>query len=124
MATILIVEDEVELRTIHSTYLSHCGHEVVTAGDVSAGLEAARNHRPDLIVLDHSLPGRSGVDFATELRSDPELGDVPILMVSAHAFGEIGARARAAGCDAFLSKPCQPSRLLQEINRLAGTTHS
>jgi two-component system, cell cycle response regulator DivK len=118
MATILIVEDQLELRTIHSAYLSHRGYLVVTAGDAEAGLQAARSHRPDVIVLDHSLPGRTGTEIASELRDDPSFADVPIVMVTAHTFGAIGSRARAAGCTSFISKPCQPSRLLAEITRV------
>jgi CheY-like chemotaxis protein len=118
MATILIVEDQLELRTIHSAYLSHQGYLVVTAADANAGIEAARCHHPDLIVLDHSLPGRTGADVAAELRSDPELADVPIIMVTAHSYGALGRRARDAGCTSFIMKPCQPSRLLAEITRL------
>lgn len=118
MATILIVEDQLELRMIHSAYLSHQGYLVVTASDANAGIEAARSHNPDLIVLDHSLPGRTGTEVVSELRKDPDLADVPIIMVTALSYGAIGRRARDAGCTAFITKPCQPSRLLAEITRL------
>jgi two-component system, cell cycle response regulator DivK len=118
MATILIVEDQLELLAIHSSFLAHKGYRVVTAPDGEAGIEAAKCHHPDLIVLDHSLPGRTGIEIAAELRRDPEFTDVPIVMVTAHSYGAIGRRAEAAGCSAFISKPCQPSRLFAEIARL------
>lgn len=121
MHTILLVEDQLELRAIHTAYLQSHGYRVVAAGDGEAGLEAARDNRPDVIVLDHSLPHRTGIDVATELQRDPALSSIPIVMVTAHAYGAIGRKARAAGCVAFLSKPCQPSRLLEEIARW---THS
>jgi two-component system, cell cycle response regulator DivK len=118
MATILIVEDQLELRTIHSVFLAHKGYRVVTAHDGEAGIEAAKRHHTDLIVLDYSLPDRTGVDVATELRRDPELAGVPIVMVTAHSYEAVGRRAKAAGCTAFITKPCQPSRLLAEITLL------
>jgi two-component system, cell cycle response regulator DivK len=121
MATILIVEDQAELRMIHSTYLSHRGYRVVTTADGESAIEAARSYHPDFIVLDHSLPGRMGIDVAAEMRRDPELADVPIVMVTAHSYGAVGKRARAAGCNAFITKPCAPSRLLAEITRLTDT---
>lgn len=117
MATILFAEDQLDLRAIHTAYLQRHGYSVITTGDGAAVLDLARTHQPDFIVLDHSLPGRTGVELAHDLRSDPALSAIPIVMMTAHAYGAIGRRARAAGCDSFLAKPCTPSRLLQELQR-------
>jgi two-component system, cell cycle response regulator DivK len=124
MTTVLFIEDQLELRAIHSAFLQSRGFRVITAGDGEAGLEAARQHHPDLIVLDHSLPRRTGVEVARELRRDPDMAAIPILMMTAHAFGAVGRKALAAGCVGFLNKPCSPSRLLQEIIRVTGARAS
>jgi DNA-binding response OmpR family regulator len=118
MCTVLFVEDQIELRAIHSTYLQRQGFHVITADDGESAIEMARAHRPDIIVLDQSLPGRTGVEVARELQSDREMAGIPILMLTALAYGAIGHKAREAGCVGFLSKPCLPSRLLEEVRRL------
>jgi two-component system, cell cycle response regulator DivK len=117
MTTVLFVDDQFELRAIHGTYLQEHGFRVITAADGNAALISAREHSPDVIVLDHSLPLRSGIDVARELRGDPRTAGIPIVMLTAHAYGAVGRKARAAGCDSFLSKPCPPSRVLQEVVR-------
>ncbi|HET9440711.1 MAG TPA: response regulator [Longimicrobiales bacterium] len=117
MSTILFVEDQLELRAIHTAYLQSHGFNVITAEDGEAGLELARRTHPDVMVLDHSLPRRTGVEIANMMQDDPELSDIPIVMMTAVPYGAIGRRALAAGCKAFLSKPCAPSRLLQEVKR-------
>jgi CheY-like chemotaxis protein len=117
MATVLIVEDQIELRAIHSTYLQREGFRVLSAGDGDSALEIARTQHPDVIVLDQSLPRRSGVEVARALQSDPNMSEIPIVMMTALAYGAIGQKARDAGCVGFLSKPCLPSRLLEEVQR-------
>jgi two-component system cell cycle response regulator DivK len=117
MATVLLVDDQLELRAIHAVYLQLHGHHVVTADDALAGLDAARTHEPDIIVLDHSMPGKSGTEMTRELRADVRFAKVPIIMLTAHAYGAVGMKARDAGCDSFVAKPCAPSGLLQELLR-------
>lgn len=121
MTTVLLVDDQLELRAIHGTYLREHGFHVVTAGDGESALVAARTEAPDIILLDHSLPRRMGLDVARELHDDPRTADIPIVMVTAHAYGAVGQKARAAGCVAFLAKPCAPSRVLQEVRRFTAT---
>lgn len=118
MTTILFVEDQLELRAIHTAYLTSHGFNVITAADGDAGLELARTMHPDVIILDHSLPKRTGVEIAGIMHRDPELAGIPILMVTAVPFGAIGRKATAAGCKAFIAKPCAPSRLLEEVRRV------
>ncbi|MGH7472153.1 MAG: response regulator [Longimicrobiales bacterium] len=117
MPTVLFVEDQIELRAIHSTYLQRQGFRVITADDGDSALELARAHVPDVIVLDQSLPRRTGVEVARALQADPAMSAIPIVMLTAVAYGAIGHKARAAGCVGFLSKPCLPSRLLEEVRR-------
>lgn len=117
MTTVLFVEDQLELRAIHTAYLSAHGYTVVTAVDGESGIELARTARPDIIVLDYSLPECNGVDVAQAIQKDPGVVKVPIVMMTAIPFGAIGKKAIAAGCVSFLSKPCAPSRLLLELKR-------
>ena len=117
MTTVLFVEDQFELRAVHTAYLQSHGFRVVTAEDGNAGLALARSEQPDIIVLDHAMPGRNGLEVASEVHNDPDLADIPILMMTAVPYGAIGKKAYAAGCVAFLAKPCPPSRLLQELKR-------
>lgn len=118
MRTILFVEDQMELRAIHSAYLQSHGFNVITAADGDTGLELARQSHPDVVVLDHSLPKRTGVEIAGIMRHDPELSKIPIVMLTAMPYGAIGRKAYAAGCRVFIAKPCQPSRLLEEVLKL------
>lgn len=119
MATVLFVDDHMELCAINSAFLSQHGYSVVTAGDGEAALRAAREHHPDVIVLDHSLPLMNGVDVARELKSDPSTAGIPILMLTACAYGAVGSKAREAGCAGFLAKPCPPRRVLAEVQRFS-----
>lgn len=121
MTTVLFVDDQFELRAIHGTYLQEHGFRVITAADGNAALSSARANFPDIIVLDHSLPHRTGVDVARELQRDPTTASIPIVMLTAHAYGAVGRKARAAGCVSFLAKPCPPSRVLQEVLRFTAT---
>ena len=124
MRTILLVEDQLELRAVFEAYLQGHGYRVLTADDGDAGLETARASHPDIIVLDHSLPRRTGVEVARALQSDPSTASIPIVMMTAHTYGAVGQKARAAGCVGFLTKPCPPSRLLQEVTRFARSSAS
>lgn len=117
MTTVLFVEDQLELRAIHTAYLSAHGYTVVTAADGESGIELARTAKPDIIVLDYSLPECNGVDVAQAIQKDSAVVNVPIVMMTAIPFGAIGRKAIAAGCVSFLSKPCAPSRLLLELKR-------
>jgi two-component system, cell cycle response regulator DivK len=113
--TVLLVDDRPELLALHGACLHKHGFRVLVAEDGITGLEFARTHQPGVIVLDHSMPGRTGIDVARDLKRDPETAHIPVLLMTAHSYGAVGAAARAAGCDAFLPKPVEPSRLLREV---------
>jgi CheY-like chemotaxis protein len=113
---VLLVDDRLELLALHSAYLHQHGYRVLTAGDGEAALEFAREHHPAVIVLDHSMPRRTGLEVARELKQDPLTSDIPILMMTAHSYGAVGAAAKEAGCETFLPKPVDPSRMLREVS--------
>lgn len=118
--TVLIVEDQLEMRAINAVYLHHHGYNVLAADNGIDGIEAAREAHPDLILMDISIPGVDGITATEELKRDPETGDIPVLIVTAHPYGSVGKRAIDAGCDGYLTKPCDPRRLLQEVRRHLG----
>ncbi len=105
MARILIAEDSPDIRALIEMLLSAAGHEVSSVTDGRAAVETARRERPDLILMDLSLPLLSGWEATRQIRSDPAASGIPILAVTAHAMHGDRERALAAGCDGFIAKP-------------------
>jgi CheY-like chemotaxis protein len=118
--TVLIVEDQIEMRAINAMYLHHHGYRVLAADNGLDGIQAARETRPDLILMDISMPGIDGIRATEELKRDPDTVGIPVLIVTAHPYGSVGKRAAEAGCDGYLTKPCDPRRLLEEVRRHLG----
>jgi CheY-like chemotaxis protein len=116
MKTILIVED-VELNRDLLTQLLEDDYALVFAGDGLAALELAEAHRPDLILMDLSLPKLDGFEATRRLKADPRLSPIPVIVLSAHAMKADEERARAAGCDDFLTKPIDEDLLFAAIAR-------
>lgn len=116
--TVLIVEDQVEMRAINAMYLHHHGYRVLATDNGIDGLEAARENHPDLILMDISIPGMDGIRATSALKCDPATEDIPVLILTAHPYGSAGKRAVDAGCDGYLTKPCDPRRVLQEVRAL------
>ena len=116
--TILLVEDHRDSRDLHSTLLQSFGFEVVEAGDGREGVRLAHKHKPDVIVMDLNLPFMNGWEATRALKSDAETAHIPVIAVSAHAHALDVERAKAAGCDSFLAKPCTPTELARKIHRM------
>jgi CheY-like chemotaxis protein len=114
---ILIVEDFDDAREMYRDYLEFSGFRVETARDGRDGIEKARTLLPDLILMDLSLPVVDGWEATRLLKSDPETKHMLIIALSAHALATEGERARSAGCDGFIAKPCLPPDLVAEIGR-------
>jgi two-component system cell cycle response regulator DivK len=112
---VLLVDDRLELLALHGSYLHEHGYRVLTAQDGETGLDYARTQKPAVIVLDQSMPRRTGIEVARELKADPATAHIPILLMTAHSYGAVGAAAKEVGCDGFLSKPVAPSRMLREV---------
>lgn len=125
---ILLVEDHEDNRNIYRTILEHFGYQVLVAGDGREGIQLAREHHPDLILMDLSIPFVDGWEATRVLKQDLATAHLPIIALSAHALAEDRARAMEAGCDGYLAKPVEPRRVLEEVNRFlapeqAGTSH-
>lgn len=119
MKKILIVED-VEVNQDLLVQLLEEDYAVATADDGAAGLEAAARERPDLILLDLSLPVIDGWEAARRLKADPALSAIPIIALTAHAMRDDEAKARASGCDDYLSKPIDEDLLFAKLQRYLG----
>ena len=114
---ILIVEDFDDAREMYRDYLEFSGYRVDTARDGREAIEKARALNPDLILMDLSLPGIDGWEATRLLKAAPETNHLLIVALSAHALAAEGERARAAGCDGFIAKPCLPPDLVNEIEK-------
>jgi CheY-like chemotaxis protein len=121
---ILIVEDDEDSREVYKEILETHGFEVETATSGSEGLRLARELHPGAILMDISIPDMDGWAVTSRLKADPDTSDIPVIVVTAYAFPEDRTRADSMGCDGFLTKPCEPSRVLAEIQRLLGTPGS
>lgn len=119
--TVLIVEDQIEMRAIATAYLERQGYRVLAADNGADAVRTARAERPDLIFMDVSIPGMDGIRATAELKRDPDTRAIPVVILTAHPYGSVGKRAMDAGCDGWLNKPCDPRRLLQEVQRRVGT---
>lgn len=120
MATILLVEDNEMNRDMLSRRLIKKGFAVTTAEDGQEGIDVAREQRPDLILLDMSLPVKDGWATATELKSDEGTRKIPIIALTAHAMDGDRQRAISAGCDDYDTKPVDLQRLLLKIEARIG----
>jgi two-component system, cell cycle response regulator DivK len=118
--TILLVDDDPDSRYVYGAMLRHRGYEVVEATDGAEGIRLARERAPDLIVMDLGLPGMDGWDATAAIRRDATVGRTPVLALTVHTYGTHRVRARAAGCDGFIEKPCTPHDLVREIERHLG----
>ncbi|WP_306206371.1 response regulator [Actinoplanes sp. RD1] len=111
MSTILVVDDEPDLRFILRRFFARAGHEVTEASDGAAALEAVAHRRPDLVVTDMMMPVMGGAELIRRLRADPATVSIPILSVSADW-------QVAEGADAALGKPYQRAELVAVAERL------
>jgi len=119
MKKILIVED-VEYNRELLVQLLEDDYEVLTAADGAAGIEAAARHRPDLILMDLSLPGVDGWEATRRLKARPQTQAITVIALTAHAMQGDEERARACGCDDYLTKPIDEDRLFETLARFLG----
>lgn len=113
--TILIVEDDEENMYVLTVMLRPYGYQLIQARDGYQGLEATRQAKPDLILLDLLLPGLDGYTVAQQLRNDPAFANVPIIAVSSLPLLSNEKRALAAGCNDYLEKPIDRDILIAKV---------
>ena len=119
MKTILIVED-VEFNLDLLVQLLEDDYAILTAGDGAAGIELAERARPDLILMDLSLPVIDGWEATRRLKAHATLHHIPIIALTAHAMSGDEEKARAAGCDDYLSKPIDEDLLFTKLRAFLG----
>ena len=116
--TVLVCDNEEPLRALVRAALEPTDCEVVEACDGDESYELARSVRPDLIVLDMMMPGRSGLEVLADLRAEPEFADTPVLMLTARTQATDRRAADEAGVDRFLAKPFSPLELASIVEEL------
>ena len=112
---ILLVDDYADNRSMYARYLAHTGYRVDEATNGVEALDKAGTTRPDLIVMDLSLPVMDGWEATRRLKADPQTRRIPVLALTGHALGDHEREADAAGCDGYLTKPCLPEDLAARI---------
>jgi len=120
MARILIVEDNAMNLDMLSRRLARRGHEVLTATDGRAGIRSAQAERPDIVLMDLSLPGLDGWEATRLLKADDATRGIPVIALTAHAMAGDREKALAAGCDDYATKPIDLPALLVQIEALVG----
>jgi two-component system cell cycle response regulator DivK len=117
---ILVVEDQEDLRGVLRDLLTGSGYAVIEAGDGEAGVAKAKSDRPDLILMDIQMPVVDGYEATRRIKVDPALKPIPIIAVSSFAMKGDEEKARAAGCDHYVTKPYSPMQLLRLVRDLIG----
>jgi two-component system, cell cycle response regulator DivK len=120
--TVLLVEDNEDNRIIYATALRYAGYSVIEAVTGTEGVRLARDEKPDMILMDISIPELDGWEASTILKADPDTRHIPIIAVTAHALPGDEERSLAAGCDGYLAKPIPPAALIAEVDRRFGRT--
>jgi len=118
---VLLVDDYVDNREMYAEYLVYAGYRVAQAGNGAEALDLAYELHPDLVVMDLSLPVMDGWEATRQLKANPRTHGTPVIALTGHALAGHSRRARQAGCDAFLVKPCMPEELEAVVARMLAT---
>jgi two-component system cell cycle response regulator DivK len=121
---VLVVDDSADARVLYSDYLERWGFRVLTAADGEEAVQTAKAEWPAVIVMDLAMPRMDGCEAIRLLRADPMTADIPIIAVSAYAFGGQPTRARDAGADICLSKPCLPPQVARVVRAMIAAGES
>lgn len=115
---ILVIEDEPSIAELIAINLTHSGFTVERALQCEEGLQKIKSQKPDLLILDWMMPGKSGVQFTKELRSSPELQNIPILMLTAKGAEADKIQGLDSGADDYVTKPFSPKELIARVKAL------
>jgi CheY-like chemotaxis protein len=118
MPKILLVEDNELNSDMLSRRLARRGYDVLLANDGAKGVASAKENRPDLILMDISLPVTDGWEATRQLKTDPETRPIPVIALTAHAMATDMAKAAEVGCNDYDTKPIDLPRLLEKIESL------
>jgi len=112
---ILVVEDQDDLRGVLRDLFTSSGYIVIEAADGATGIAVAKSDRPSIILMDIQMPVIDGYEATRRIKADPNLTSIPIVAVSSFAMKGDEEKARAAGCDEYVTKPYSPIQLLRMI---------
>ncbi|MDA3850059.1 MAG: response regulator [Spirochaetaceae bacterium] len=116
--TLLIIEDEADIRELIAFNLDLCGYEVLKSADGQEGLDLALGHKPDLILLDLMLPGMDGFEVCRQIRKHPEIAQCPIIMLTARSEDENMIKGLELGADDYITKPFSPQVLVARVKAI------
>ena len=117
--TILLVEDNTDNQIIYRRALEHFGYTVLEAWDGEEAIRVAHDQLPDLILMDISIPRIDGWEVTRRLRADERTKHIPIVALTAHALQADRVRGHEIGFASYLTKPIEPRRVVEEIERVA-----
>lgn len=112
---ILLAEDFEDARELYRDYLEFSGFSVATANNGREAIDQAVAMQPDIILMDASMPVLDGWQATRELKANPTTKHIPVLALTAHAFDDARREAKAVGCDGFVTKPCLPDDLVNQV---------
>jgi two-component system cell cycle response regulator DivK len=115
---ILVVDDYQDAREMYAEYLQFSGFRVAEARNGNEAVAQAFSLRPDLILMDLSLPGMDGWEATRLLKADDRTKHIPVVALTGHALAGASEGAKRAGCDSFVTKPCLPDDLVIEVRRM------
>jgi len=118
MKRILVVDDEIGALTLIGIMLERGGFEVLKAKDADSALNVLDRERPDLIILDVMMPGTDGIELCSIIRSRPDVGDLPVLSLSARNDSESVMRGMEAGANDYLPKPILHHDLVSKVKKM------
>src|SRR5438876_10432042 len=121
---VLVVDDYPDAREMYSEYLEFSGFDVIQAVNGIEALQRAVDATPDIILMDLSLPVMDGWEATRRLKADQRTASIPVVALTGHALAGISQGAKAAGCDAFITKPCLPEDLVKEIRKILDASSS
>jgi DNA-binding response OmpR family regulator len=116
--TVLVADDDEDILQLVSFRLERAGYKVVTAADGQQALVAAREHQPDLAVLDVMMPGLNGYEVTRQLRADPATAAIPVILLTARVQEADVSRGFEAGADDYLRKPFSPQELRSRVQAI------
>src|SRR5262245_48416778 len=115
---VLLVDDCPDAREMYGECLAYSGYEVIEAANGMEALQRAVDDKPDIILMDLSLPVMDGWEATRRLKADERTAGIPVVALTGHALAGISEGAKRAGCDAFVTKPCLPEDLVKEIRKV------
>jgi two-component system, cell cycle response regulator DivK len=116
--TVLIADDSFDARDMYRVYLNHQGYRTYTAVDGEAAIHIARTVRPDVIVMDLSMPLVDGLTAVKQLRLEPQTRTTPVILLTGYPSKAVEQDALEAGVNAFVTKPCLPEDLERRVRQL------